>query len=261
MATQSYWDWKAAGERYSAALPIVEMVAVARRHGVGILGIIGNEDHLTADFPEDHTPFSRTYWPVDATGWVCACDLANVQGLGDAILRDARAGRTPWLKYMNFGGHNYGHEDGFQRAYANSDEHVHLSCRSDWITRSIGGYDPLSTGGTMSDTELTEAQWKGVWNTVMALQTGTTVLGYQDATAISWARGYGAYNAKDIELRTAARLTKAVADIKAGQQAPPPITDAQIEVIAQRVAAIIDGTMATQIAAQVDALIAARMKE
>lgn len=144
MATQDYWDWDAAGRHFQVARPIVDMAAVARRHDIAVLGIIGNEDHLTADFPEDHTPFSRTYWPVPAKGWICACDLANVRGLGDAILRDARARRLPWLKYMNFGGRSYSHEDSFQYGAPNGDEHVHLSCRSDWLTLSIGDYDPLT---------------------------------------------------------------------------------------------------------------------
>jgi N-acetyl-anhydromuramyl-L-alanine amidase AmpD len=95
------------------------------------------------------------------------------------------------------------------------------------------------------------------WAAVTAIQIGSTDLGYQDLTAPAWARGYGTYNLRDIEARTKDRIDKAVLAIKASQQAPAPPTDAQMEALAQRVAAIIGGS----IAAQVGDLIAARMKE
>ena len=144
MATQAYWNWKARGAPFTVARPIADMVSIARRHGIGVLGTIGNEEHLQADPPEDHTPFSETAYPIPVRDCVCACDLANEQGLGNAVLRDARAGLTPWLKYMNFGNRQYGHWDGFQTWEWNSDEHLHLSCFSDKVNYSLGSYDPLS---------------------------------------------------------------------------------------------------------------------
>jgi hypothetical protein len=248
MATQAYWTWVNAGRHWTLARPIADMVAVAQRHGIVVLGTIGNEDHLQAATPEDHTPFSYTAEPVPANGNVCAGDFANVNNFGAAILRDARAGKLPWLKYMNFGGGNYGHEDGFQHRYDNDDEHVHLSCFSDWATRSIGNYDPFVTDGDSSMVD---------WETVTALQIGITDIGHQDATAPGWARGYERYNLRDVETRLNTKVDSAVSAIRAGQQAPPPITDAQMEALAQRVAAIIGGS----IAAQVGNMIAARMKE
>jgi hypothetical protein len=153
MATQAYWDWKARGSPFTVARPIADMVSIARRHGIGVLGTIGNEDHLTADPPEDHTPFSETAYPIPVKDCVCACDLVNAQGLGDALLRDARAGKTPWLKYMNFGNRQYGHWDGFRSWTWNSDDHLHISCFSDKILYSLGSYDPLSTEEDMEQSE------------------------------------------------------------------------------------------------------------
>lgn len=145
MATQAYWDWINNGRHWQLAKPIADMVTIARRHGIAILGTIGNDEHLEANFPEDHTPFSYTAEPVPANGWVCACDLANEKGLGEAILRDARAGKLPWLKYINFGNMQYGYWDRFRNGEWNSDEHVHLSCFSDDVNYNLGSYDPLDS--------------------------------------------------------------------------------------------------------------------
>lgn len=143
MATAAYNAWVAAGRKYKIARPIADMVALAKANNVTVLGTIGDQAHLTDNFPQDHTPFSQTYWPVQASGWVCACDIANTDGLGYRILTDARAGKAPWLKYINFGGRNYDHSDNFRASSPNSDQHVHLSCRSDWLTQSIAPYTPF----------------------------------------------------------------------------------------------------------------------
>lgn len=155
MATQAYWDWERRGRPFTVARPIRDMVSIAHRHGISVLGTIGNEDHLQADPPEDHTPFSETAFPIPVHDCVCACDLANEQGLGDAILRDARAGDAPWLKYMNYGNLQYGYWDGFRNGQYNDDEHIHLSCFSDKVNYVLGSYDPLSnsTGEDMEQSE------------------------------------------------------------------------------------------------------------
>lgn len=144
MATAAYYRWVNAGKPWRLARPIADMQAYARQHDVNVLGTIGNGDHLTASTPEDHTPFSATAWPDPLPGYiVTAIDLANVHGLGAAILRDARAGATPWLKYMNFGNKQYSHSDGFKTGRSNPDGHIHLSIRTDHLNTSLAGYDPL----------------------------------------------------------------------------------------------------------------------
>lgn len=247
MATREYWEWDATGRHYQVALPILEMVAVAHRHDVAVLGVIGNDDHLMDDFPEDHTPFSYTYWPVLAKGWVCACDLANVRNLGDLILRDARAGRLPWLKYINFGGRSYSHEDGFQYGAPNGDEHVHLSCRSDWLTRSIGGYDPFAP---LEDDDMNEDQDRRLRNIdhyLTALtQGGLTVEGVEGDDGKPFVPALPNKVGQDLAALRA-RPAQLPVILSAGDKAE----------IATQVAALI----APQVAKAVGDMVAARMKE
>lgn len=151
MATQAYWTWKSLGSPWDPALPIAEIETWAEQNGISVLGTIGNQEHLTADRPQDHTPFSSTAWPFKLPGYiVTAIDLANVRGLGQAIEDQARAGLLPWLKYMNHSGRHLDSRDldGDGQAwevYPSSDKHVHLSIRTDWIYRSVGVFDPFKT--------------------------------------------------------------------------------------------------------------------
>jgi hypothetical protein len=152
MASQAYYVWNKAGRHYTLAQPIQELVNWAKANGVAVLGTIGNEEHLTHEPPQDHTPFSATAWPVKLDGYiVTAIDLANVRELGQLIEDAARAGEYPWLKYMN---HDNQHLDSRDldgdgktwEEYPSSDKHVHLSIRTDWQHRSIGAFDPFKTG-------------------------------------------------------------------------------------------------------------------
>lgn len=121
--------------------------------GVPRLGMLGNEEHLTAARPQDHTPYSVTAWPDALPGYiVCACDAENrvINGisLGDGLLREARAGAAPWMKYLNYDGRQYHCQDGFQAPKPNADRHVHVSGRTDQLKAGIGDLDPfqLRTG-------------------------------------------------------------------------------------------------------------------
>lgn len=146
MATQAYYTWRNAGSPWRLATPIAELQTWAKANGVSILGTIGNQDHLVAEPPQDHTPFSATAWPVPLPGFVVtAIDLADTNGLGQAILTQARAGKLPWLKYVIFANKVYSHWDNFQEGKYNSDSHVHMSIRSDWCDTSIGTFDPQSS--------------------------------------------------------------------------------------------------------------------
>lgn len=136
MATAEYRLWNSRGRPYSVALPVRQTVDLARAAGVGVLGVIGNEDHLKADFPEDHTPFTRTAWPNVIVGYVVtACDLADGPW-SDRILAMARAGQLPWLKYMNFRGSHYNVKRGWKKE-SSSDYHLHLSVRSDHLNTAV----------------------------------------------------------------------------------------------------------------------------
>lgn len=152
MATKQYAQWVRAGRPFRKAEPVKYMETYAKDRGIAVLGTLGNEAHLQAGFPEDHAPFSFTAWPVPLPDYVVtAIDLANDQGLGEAILRDARAGELPWLKYMNVAGRNYAYSDKFQEGSENADQHIHLSVFSDETWLDISGYDPLA-GPSEEDT-------------------------------------------------------------------------------------------------------------
>lgn len=154
MATEEYWAWVNAGRPYQVARPILQMAEIARFRGVPVLGVLGDEGHLTSNFPEDHTPFSYTSYPNDNPGyWVTAIDLADVKGWGDAILRDARALALPWLKYMNYGGLHFDWVDGFRHGRYNADQHIHLSCFTNFLHSYIGGYDPSFAPGKPIEVE------------------------------------------------------------------------------------------------------------
>ncbi len=137
MATAEYRYWNSRGRPWSTALPIRQFVDLARAHGVAILGTIGNEAHLTDDFPEDHTPFSRTAWPNVLPGYiVTACDLADGPW-SDRILAAAKAGLLPQVKYLNFRGWQYNVKSGWERK-RNPDQHLHISIRTDQLNTPLG---------------------------------------------------------------------------------------------------------------------------
>lgn len=153
MATKAYHDWVTAGRDFRLATPIAELKALARKLGIGFLGDLGSDDvaHLQAAFPQDHCPFSETAWPVPLPGYVvCALDLVHEKGLAEALLHDAKAGRAPWIKYMNFGFQQY-HIKRDWEPVSNPDGHLHISIRSDWIDRSIGDYDPFVEDDTAGE--------------------------------------------------------------------------------------------------------------
>jgi hypothetical protein len=138
MSTQAYKDWVERGRPWRKARPIADVEKWAHAHGVKVLGTIGNTSHLTSNRPQDHTPFSTTEWPAPIAGdIICAIDLEDEAGLADAILAGARAGNMPWLKYANLNGRNYHCRDHFEDSTDSSDEHIHLSIRSDHLDTAL----------------------------------------------------------------------------------------------------------------------------
>jgi hypothetical protein len=206
LVTQALQDWKAAGRPFRDARPILELIAMFKSHHVGFLGDLGNKDHLENPVPKDHTPFPKNPWPIalppKPAGYiVCACDHAKGHW-ADRMLADARAGRLPWLKYLNFGGHHYDVRNGWKEE-SSGDDHLHISIRSDWIDRSIGGYDPVAGTlgfgtaglGTMGD----DVSWNEIITNQLAQQ-----------------RQGGGGAAKDWLINTAFRAEDMLATLKAG---------------------------------------------
>lgn len=147
MATAAYRQWNSAGRHWAPAIPIEMLEGYARAAGIPVIGVIGNQEHLTNDRPEDHTPFSVTAWPLPLPGWiVTAIDLKDGP-YSDTILADARRGALPWLKYMNFRGHHYNVKRGWKQE-TSSDGHLHISIRTDHLSTTIGNpFVPQSQKG------------------------------------------------------------------------------------------------------------------
>jgi hypothetical protein len=144
MATKSYYDWNRAGRPFRRSTWLAEIKALALAAGVPFLGDLGNEAHLRADRPEDHTPYSYTAWPIPLPDYVvCAIDLGDGPW-SDRILADARAGRLPWLKYLNFRRRNYSRRrDNFREGTYSGDSHLHLSGMSNHTWIGLDGYNPF----------------------------------------------------------------------------------------------------------------------
>jgi hypothetical protein len=204
MASRAYYIWDSAGRHWELARPIAELVEWAHRNGVEVLGTIGNEEHLTHEPPQDHTPFSATAWPEPLPGYiVTAIDLKNINELGARIEVQARAGMLPWIKYMNHDGEHLDSRDldgdgKTWEEYPSSDQHVHLSIRTDWISKSIGDFDPFSTG-------VDDVSGEDVWNTKI----GSPALGGR------WATGQPASEYLKYTVSTAAEVTAMHAELSA----------------------------------------------
>lgn len=158
-----YRAWDAAGRPERIARPVAELATVLRRYGYTV-GVVGNIEHLTHQPPEDHTPYSETGWPMHSPyGWVHALDvmppghgssLPSLAELGQQ-LHDDRQANDPaarWIKYMNWspaGAAGQCVHDSWQPLYARRTStdrgHLHVSCRSDCTTTTLGdGYDPVA---------------------------------------------------------------------------------------------------------------------
>lgn len=167
MAVAAYYAWDRDGRPITPSGTIREQVERLR------LGFpdasfswYANEAHYQAEPPEDHTPFSATGWPVKSPyPYVFATDIINGRGVDcDELfayyLGEARAGRTPWRKYMIYKATIYDVRHGWRPQPSSGHEtHIHLSDRTDWVDRSIGAWDP--TGADMTPEQ--SAQLKAVY--------------------------------------------------------------------------------------------------
>lgn len=157
MATQAYYDWRNHGSPWKPATPVREYQNAFLRAGwpAVSLGTIGDTAHLTSDHPQDHTPFSVTGWPgASPYPYVLAFDAGHDPGAGRDMgpvvaqwLNDARAGKTPWVKYIVWRGQLYDVRNGWSPVPASDHyDHAHVSIRTDWYDKSIGGYAVVAGG-------------------------------------------------------------------------------------------------------------------
>jgi hypothetical protein len=163
MATAAYKAWVKAGRPWHVANVVNDYRQQLHAAGweFAELGTIGDEAHLQAETPQDHTPFSATGWPgAHPYPAVLALDVMKGQrpdATLDAIVRrwlsEARADRTPWVKYINWQGQRYDVRNAWApRPTAGHFDHAHLSFSTDWADRSVGGWQVIPKGGNDMDT-------------------------------------------------------------------------------------------------------------
>jgi hypothetical protein len=160
MTVTTYQQWLGDGSPWRASAPAAAMAAYARAHGVGY-GIIGAVDtHLDVSLPEDHAPYSHTPWPgVQPYPYVLAVDLYTTDpAVARRLIAAKRNGALPCLKYINWTDtngqcwHTSWQPDEVTRTSTDRG-HIHLSFRTDHTTCGHAGFDPFIDGGDVEQTE------------------------------------------------------------------------------------------------------------
>lgn len=165
MATAAYHNWVANGRPWKLAEPIKAIGNRLKSYGYTVY-YLGDNSHLQSNNPQDHTPFSRTGWPVaHPYPWVIAMDimppkagsgLPSLQRLGAQLIADKLAGHpgVACLKYANWepdrdwGGRCW--QDSFKPGHSRTNStdrgHIHFSGRSDMVTAAGAAamYDPVA---------------------------------------------------------------------------------------------------------------------
>lgn len=156
MATAAYHNWVSDGRPHRLAMPVAIYRSAFYAAGWpnDSIGTLGDEPHLQASTPQDHTPFSVTGWPnAHPYPYVTAIDVSHGvsrETMLDAIvaywLSQAKAGKTPWVKYIIYKGRGWSVRDGWaQRPASGHFDHVHVSMRTDYVSTSVGDWQPLGT--------------------------------------------------------------------------------------------------------------------
>lgn len=144
MTSKQHQHWIDRGKPWRLATPIAEMKAALLSFGApaDTIGTLGDDRHLDAEPPEDHTPYSETGWPVPTPNdVVTAIDYQgpNWNRWAEHWIAMADAGHAPWIKYMNYEGVHYSWEPhAARRSSTDWKGHAHMSIRSDWCNRSTG---------------------------------------------------------------------------------------------------------------------------
>lgn len=175
MAVAAYYSWDRLGRPLDPARPIRELVEglrVAFPRAAGIFSWYANDAHYQSSYPQDHTPFSVTGWPLASPQWwVFATDVMHRPDLGvdcDKLfpywLTEARAGRMPWLKYLIYKATVYDVRYGWRpQSSSGHDKHIHLSARTDHRNTSLGDWsvngDDVSWTDKLGPTGSTKGRW------------------------------------------------------------------------------------------------------
>lgn len=157
MTVTNYDQWVKDGKPWHASKPAADVQHTLQGHGFTVY-ILGDDSHLKASTPEDHTPYSHTPWPgAQPYSAVLACDIMpggsmDWRDLGQKIYDDKMAGvhGTEPIKYMNWTDRsgNCWHdswEPSHARRSSSDTGHIHISFRTDYVLSSLmAGYDPVN---------------------------------------------------------------------------------------------------------------------
>src|SRR5438874_13645090 len=157
MTVSTYQQWLADGGPARPAPVIAEFAALLRRYGYTVY-TFGDQSHLTADPPEDHTPFSATPWPgPQPYPLVMAVDVmpggpVDWHPLGRRIVHDRLNGvpGTGWIKYANWTDldgmcWHSSWQPGFVQRPSTDGGHIHVSARTDYAQLTdLRGWDPVA---------------------------------------------------------------------------------------------------------------------
>lgn len=170
MATAAYREWVKAGRPWKLCQPAIDyrtQLGIAGWTGSAI-GTIGNEEHLQSETPQDHTPFSVTGWPnANPYPWVHAIDVMHSpkydRDVGPLVaywLAEARAGRTPWVKYINWQGKQYHVRNGWAgRANSGHFDHAHISFCTNSTHAGVLAWPVVKRGTSVSTSETGRQVW------------------------------------------------------------------------------------------------------
>ena len=173
MAITTRAAWETDGSPWRAAQPVADLRRTLAGYGMTVY-VLGNDSHLNARPPEDHTPFSHTPWPGSQPyPYVLACDIMphtsiNWIELGHQIIADWRAGvhGTGWIKYVNWTDRDgrcwhTARQPNFTQTTSTDRGHIHISGRTDFVASAIAaGYDPVARmRGEDSDMTPEEHSW------------------------------------------------------------------------------------------------------
>jgi len=148
-----YYAWENDGRPITPARPVREVVdrmKVAYPRAAHLFSWYADDAHYQSDFPQDHTPYSQTPWPITPNPYpyVFATDIMHRPDLGADCnvlfgywITEARAGRMPWLKYLIWRGQIYHVRDNWlPRAASGHFDHIHMSTRTDHRDTSLGAW-------------------------------------------------------------------------------------------------------------------------
>jgi hypothetical protein len=163
MAAAMLRAWESQGRPWRLCTPLVDMVdRLQAAYPQLIYGTLGDDAHLNAVPPEDHTPFSATGYPkVSPYPVVHALDVMHHPESGvDAgklfayWLGEAKAGRMPWLKYLIWQATIYDVRYGWRPQPSSGHfDHVHLSARTDAESTHLGDWSPIPPEDDMTPAE------------------------------------------------------------------------------------------------------------